>query len=107
MQPCAYTSRKFNKTERAWAVWEKEAYAVKWALGVWRHFLEGSSLEFEVWTDHRNLEALQKPRKLSPKQARWALYFNRFNFRLRHVPGGKNFMADALSRLPQHQAALW
>uniref|UniRef100_A0A2D4LY82 Gypsy retrotransposon integrase-like protein 1 n=3 Tax=Micrurus spixii TaxID=129469 RepID=A0A2D4LY82_9SAUR len=54
--------------------------------------------------DHRNLEALQKPRRLSPKQARWALYFKRFNFKLKYIPGGNNFMADTLSRLPQYQS---
>ncbi|XP_058041925.1 uncharacterized protein LOC131199783 [Ahaetulla prasina] len=102
LQPCAFTSRKLTETERRWAIWEKEAFAVHWALRTWRQFLEGSNHPFEVWTDHKNLEALKTPRKLSPKQARWAQYFNRFNFTLHYIPGGKNFLADALSRLPQY-----
>lgn len=28
LQPCAYTSKKLSETERRWAVWEKEAYAI-------------------------------------------------------------------------------
>lgn len=28
LQPSAYMSRKLSKTERQWAIWEKEAYAV-------------------------------------------------------------------------------
>ncbi|ETE69517.1 Retrovirus-related Pol polyprotein, partial [Ophiophagus hannah] len=60
LQPCAYTSRKFSSSERNWAIREKEAFAVHWAL---------------VWTDHKNLEALQNPCQLSPKQVRWALFF--------------------------------
>lgn len=42
-------------------VWEKEAYAVRWALLTWRHFLEGGKEPFEVWSDHKNLEALTPP----------------------------------------------
>lgn len=104
LQPCAYTSRKFTSTERNWAIWEKEAFAVKWALQTWRHLLEGNDKPFEVWTDHKNLEALQTPRKLSPKQVRWAQYFRRFRFALKYVPAGRNFLADALSRLPQYNS---
>lgn len=47
LEPCAYTSQKLTETERWWVVWEKEAYAVCWALLTWRHFLEGKTL-FEV-----------------------------------------------------------
>ncbi|KAK9395824.1 retrotransposon-derived protein PEG10 [Crotalus adamanteus] len=104
LQPCAYTSKKFTESERRWAIWEKEAFAIRWALLNWRHYLEGSKVPFEVWTDHKNLEALKTPRKLSPKQVRWAQYFNRFNFTLKYIPGGKNFLADALSRLPQYKS---
>ncbi|KAK9400665.1 hypothetical protein NXF25_011379 [Crotalus adamanteus] len=104
LQPCAYTSKKFTETERRWAVWEKEAFAVKWALSTWRHLLEGAQHPFEVWTDHQNLTVLQTPRKLAPKHVRWAQYFQRFKFNLKVVPGGKNFLADALSRMPQYDS---
>lgn len=67
LQPCTYTSKKFSEIEQQWAVWDKKAYTVRWAPLVWRHFLEGSKISLEVWTDHKNLEALKTPRKLSPK----------------------------------------
>lgn len=51
--------------------------------------------------DHQNLIALQTPRKLLPKHVRWAEYFQRFNFVLRYVLVGRNFLANALSRMPQ------
>lgn len=101
LHPCTYTSKKFTPTKRGWAIWEKEASAVCWALLSWRHLLEGARAPFEVWTDHWNLMALQTPRWLSPKQARWAQYFQRFQFTLKYVPEGKNFLADTLSRIPQ------
>ncbi|KAK9395798.1 hypothetical protein NXF25_019159 [Crotalus adamanteus] len=104
LQPCAYTSRKLSETERRWAIWEKEAFAIKWALVTWRHLLEGAKQEIEIWTDHKNLTVLQSPRRLAPKHVRWAQYFKRFTFQLKYVPGGRNFLADALSRLPQYES---
>jgi len=65
---------------------------------VWRHFLEGAAIKFEIWTDHKNLKYFMKAQKLNRKQARWALYLSRFNFTLKHVPGSKMEKADSLSR---------
>jgi len=69
-------------------------------LEVWRHFLEGMVVKFEIWTDHKNLEYFMKAQKLNRRQARWALYLSRFNFTLKHVPGSKIGKADSLSRRP-------
>lgn len=75
LKPCTYTSKRLTETEQRWVVWEK-AYVARWALLTWRHFLEGSCVLFEVWTDHKNLEVLTPPKKkLSPKEVRWAQYF--------------------------------
>ncbi|XP_077166890.1 uncharacterized protein LOC143823989 [Paroedura picta] len=104
LHPLAYLSKKFSGAERNWAIWEKEAAAVKLALSTWRHWLEGSAIPFVVWTDHKNLQALKQPRSLSAKQMRWAEFFARFNFSLKHLPGKMNFLADALSRLPQYNS---
>uniref|UniRef100_A0A2D4FI48 Reverse transcriptase RNase H-like domain-containing protein n=1 Tax=Micrurus corallinus TaxID=54390 RepID=A0A2D4FI48_MICCO len=100
----AYTSKKLSPTERNWAVWEKDAYTVHWPLLTWRQFLEGSQRPFKVWMDHKNLEALQSPSQLSPKQVRWALYFCQFNFILKYLPAGNNFLAEALSQLSQYDS---
>ena len=51
-----------------------------------------------VWTDHKNLEYIREARRLNPRQARWALFFTRFDFTLSFRPGSKNGKADALSR---------
>lgn len=56
MKSCAYTSRKMSATEKMWTVWEEETYAVHWTLLIWRHFLEGSKVPFEVQTDHKKRE---------------------------------------------------
>ncbi|KAL0198817.1 hypothetical protein M9458_007357, partial [Cirrhinus mrigala] len=49
-------------------------------------------------TDHKNLQYLREAKRLNPRQARWALFFTRFNFNITYRPGTKNIPADALSR---------
>ena len=73
------------------------------ALEAWRHYLEGAKLEFEIWTDHKNLQYFMTSQKLNCRQARWALYLSQFNFRLKHVPGKSMGKADGLSRRPDWQ----
>ena len=36
------------------------------ALEEWRHLLEGSTVPFLVWTDHRNLEYHRSAKLLNP-----------------------------------------
>ncbi len=73
--------------------------AVKLALEEWRHWLEGSGVPFIVWTDHKNLEYIRSAKRLNSRQARWALFFGRFDFVLSYRPGSKNIKPDALSRI--------
>jgi len=68
------------------------------SMEAWRHFLEGTTTRFEIWTDHKNLEYFMKVQKLNRRQARWVLYLSRFNFMLKHIPGSKMGKADSLSR---------
>ncbi len=65
----------------------------------WRHWLEGSGVPFIVWTDHKNLEYIQSAKRLNSRQARWALFFGRFDFSISYRPGSKNIKPDALSRI--------
>lgn len=99
MHPCAYLSRKLTTAERNYDVGNKELLAVKAALEEWRHWLEGAEQPFLVWTDHKNLEYIRKAKRLNSRQARWTLFFSRFNFTLSFRPGSQNQKPDALSRL--------
>ena len=74
--------------------------AVVKCLEVWRHFLEETTIKFEIWTDHRNLEYFMKVQKLNRRQARQALYLSRFDFMLKYVSGSRMKKADSLSRRP-------
>ncbi|KAK3518378.1 hypothetical protein QTP86_003532 [Hemibagrus guttatus] len=99
LHPCAFFSRKLNPAEANYDIGNRELLAVKLALEEWRHWLEGAKHPFTVLTDHKNLEYLRAAKRLNPRQARWALFFTRFNFTLSYRPGSKNIKADALSRL--------
>ncbi|KAI2655102.1 Transposon Tf2-9 polyprotein [Labeo rohita] len=102
LHPCSFFSRKFNSTQQRYGVGDRELLAIKWALEEWRHWLQGGSEPFTVvWTDHQNLTVIKQTKQLNPRQARWALFFEHFDFHLSYRPGSKNTKADALSR--QHQ----
>ncbi|KAK3520141.1 hypothetical protein QTP70_015606 [Hemibagrus guttatus] len=60
--------------------------------------LTAAEANYDVLTDHCNLEYLRGAKCLNPRQARWALFFTRFQFTVTYHPGSKNGKADALSR---------
>ncbi len=67
------------------------------ALDEWRHYLMGAGQDFEIWTDHQNLQYFQKPQKLNHRQARWVTELAKYHFSLHHKPGTVNKKADLLS----------
>ena len=99
VHPCAYFSCRLSPAERNYAIRDRELLVLKLALEEWGHLLEGFTVPFLVWTDHPNLEYLRSAKRLNPRQARWSLLFNRFDFTLSYRPGSRNVKPDALSRL--------
>lgn len=75
-----------------------ELLAVVLALQEWRHWLEGASHPFVIWTNHKNLSHLRTARQLNSRQTRWALFLGHFSFTITYQPGVKNVKPDALSR---------
>ncbi len=99
LYPCAFFSRKLTSAaERNYDVGNKELLSMKAAIEEWRHWLEGAIHPFQVITDHKNLEYVKSAKRLNPRQARWSLFFSRFQFTVTYRPGSKNSKADALSR---------
>ncbi len=96
--PCACFSRRLSPAERNYDIGNPELLTVKLALEEWRQWLEGAKHPFLILTDQRNLTYIREAKRLSSRQARWALFFNRFDFTLSYRPGSKNSKPDALSR---------
>ncbi|KAL0188269.1 hypothetical protein M9458_015368, partial [Cirrhinus mrigala] len=90
LHPCVYYSRKPSPAEQNYDVGNRELLAIKLALEEWRHWLEGSKHPFTIITDHKNLQYIREAKRLNPRQARWALFFTRFNFKITYRPGSKN-----------------
>ncbi|KAF0706226.1 hypothetical protein As57867_006768, partial [Aphanomyces stellatus] len=95
----AFLSKRLGPHESNWPAHEKELYAIKLALGKWRHYLHGN--RFDVYTDNSCCKWFMTTPVLTPKLTRWLEFFSCFGFALHHRPGKLNVVADALSRPPQ------
>lgn len=92
IHPCAFFSKKLTAAERNYSVGVRE-------LEEWCPLLDGAPLPYVVSTENRNLEYLKTAKHLNDRQARWSLFFARFNFTLTYRPGEKNVKPDAFSRI--------
>src|ERR1700689_1765091 len=100
--PVAFLLKSLSPVERNYKIHDKEMLAIIRALQEWRHFVEGADHQFEVWTDHKNLEYFMMAKQRNRHQAQWSLFLARFNFVLHHKPGCTMGKPDALSRRADH-----
>jgi hypothetical protein len=96
--PIVFMSKGLNDTKRNYDIHDKEMLAIMRALYKWRHYLQGSQLKLEIWTDHKNLEYFTTTKKLNTRQAHWSLELSEYDFALIHKPGKQHVKTDALSR---------
>lgn len=104
LRPCAYFSKRNAPAECNYPIYDKELLAVVRCLEAWDAELR-SVEQFQVVTDHKNLEYFFTPRKLTERHVRWSLFLSRFNFQLCYREGTANQRADALSRRDQDMPA--
>jgi len=69
-RPVTFISKSLSDIEQNYEIYDKEILVVVRCLEAWRHFLEGATAKFEIWTDHKNLEYFMKAQKLNRRQAR-------------------------------------
>lgn len=100
MRPCAFFSKKNSPAECNYEIYDKEMLAIIRCLEEWDAELR-SVKEFEIRSDHKNLEYFMSVRKLTERQMRWSLILSRYNFTISYLPGKQNIRADALSRREQ------
>jgi hypothetical protein len=94
-QPIAFLSHKFSVQAKHWTTIEQEAFAIYYAVLKLSYYLIGK--EFVLETDHNNLLWIEA--SMVPKVVRWRIYLQSFNFKIRHISGKRNLVADWLSRL--------
>jgi transposase InsO family protein len=105
-RPIAFESRKLSPAERNYAVHEKEALAIVFALVKWRVYLHGTSTAFTIFTDHESLKHLDDQRHLSRRQARWMTTLAEYKYVIQYKKGTLNVVPDALSRRPDYELAV-
>ena len=64
----AYESKKLNRAQQNYSTYERELFAIIYALCKWRHYLYGESCE--IFTDHKSLKYLFTQKELNMRQTR-------------------------------------
>jgi hypothetical protein len=80
---------------RKWSTKKQEAYGIYMALKDAEYLLRGR--EFVLKTDHDNLRYLTE--HTDQVEYRMLQFISEFDFKLEHVPGKENVIADPLSRM--------
>ncbi|CAF3703503.1 unnamed protein product, partial [Adineta steineri] len=101
-RPLAYMSKKLTKTQTKWATIEQECYAIVQAVEKWDKYLRGH--EFTLETDHEPLVNFSNKEQLNKRCERWRLKLAEYRFKVKHIQGKKNNIADYLSRSPVEAA---
>jgi RNase H-like domain found in reverse transcriptase/Reverse transcriptase (RNA-dependent DNA polymerase) len=96
--PIAFHSRSLLPAEKNYDTHDKELAAVLFGFKCGRPLFLGATQPIEVRTDHKNLQYFHQPQKITGCQARWIEYLQDFDYKLTHVPGHTNTVADLLSR---------
>ena len=97
-QPCAFESKKFTPTERAYTTTERELFATVYCYQKWAVYLRHNTDNvFE--TDHLPNTYFNTKPTLTPKEIRWMELLATFPGTWQYKPGKGN-IADPLSRMP-------
>ena len=89
-----FASKTLSKAEIKWPAYEREAYAIRWAVNRFEDYIKAGNVI--VLSDHLPLQAMDKA--TNSKVLRWSLYLQQFDLDIRHISGNQNLLADWLSR---------
>ncbi|ESK82719.1 hypothetical protein Moror_5686 [Moniliophthora roreri MCA 2997] len=78
---CEYISHAFDATEWNYEIYDRELFAIVWALQTWQHYVMGNGFPVTILSDYKNLTYFQTAQKLNWRQI---------------------VQSDALSRRPDH-----
>ena len=103
-RPIAFISKILTNTENNYSMWEKELYAIVWAIKYFRPYLLHHP--FHIRSDNKpSTQLISNPTmKLSTSASnrviRWILAIQAYKYKVEHCPGKSNIVADAISRYP-------
>jgi len=96
-RPVAFASQKLSGAQLGWAIIEKEAYAIIWALNRFRDIVYGARIT--VFCDHNPLQYICESATKSAKLLRWSLSLQEYDVEIKYTKGSQNVVADCLSRV--------
>lgn len=97
LAPIAFASRVLSRAEQVYSTYEKECLAVLFGCERFRQLLEHK--EFTVCTDNQALSWMRGHVRQLGRIGRWILRLSPFKFKVVHVRGHDNPVADALTRV--------
>jgi len=83
--PIAFASQKLSGSQLNWAIIEKEAYAIIWALNKFRDIVYGAHIIIRC--DHNPLQYIRECAPKSAKLLRWALALQEFDVDVQYTKG--------------------
>jgi hypothetical protein len=92
--PIIFVSKSLPAVMVRWQIQEKEAFAIVYVIRKLQLFLLGR--KFLLQTDNNNLTYINSGE--SPKISRWRISLQEFDFKVEHIPGKENVVADNFSR---------
>ena len=78
----AFFSTKRTPAECNYEIYDKELIAIVHAFEHWRAELQSVENPIQVLSNHKNLEYFMTSKLLNHRQARWAEFLSRFNFKI-------------------------
>ena len=97
--PISYASLTLTDQEKKYSAYELECLAIVFAFEKFKPFLEHK--EFLLETDNQALSWLLNHLKQLGLIGRWVLRLNCYKFKVQHIRGTQNVVADTLSRMFQ------
>ena len=83
--PVAYESKKLNRAQQNYSTYERELFAIIYALCKWQHYLYGA--QFEIVFDHESIKWFMNQTHLKGPKARWAEILQEYDCKLRYRKG--------------------
>ncbi|KAL5701100.1 hypothetical protein ACHQM5_026475 [Ranunculus cassubicifolius] len=96
-QPLAFISKALPPSKLGLSAYEKELWALIYAVSKWRYYLLGR--KFQIRTDHQSLKYLLEQRITTILQQKWLTKLLGFDFDIIYKKGSLNIPADSLSRV--------
>lgn len=96
-KPIGFFSQKFNAAQTNYTITEKEILSIVETLKHFHYTLYGHRIK--IYTDHKNITYVGTD-YISERVLRQHLILDQFGAEVINIPGKRNTVADALSRLP-------